>query len=461
MKGDMLNGEAAAADGPNVDAAAAARETSFNVVVGDDIGQVKVVDFKKEGQAQASAQAEGRKWGEPKVQRLECGGSGGVDGTASKRSGAVVSVCALGDGEEAGSAYVVGRRSGQVDLLNASEGTSTSLILCDSKEGRAKSDDGSPWDLLAVRRIESGLLTCTTRGIVESWDWKREEGPDSRPLPLTEASMRLETVKSSGPGGLGHPVEAFEVSGDGRIGTGGRENNLKVWDLETGTSVFLARSPKSNELGIWDKPWITCMMFLPVSGETSANGGGSLSSDVVLCGTANHQLRLYDARVKRRPVAELEWGENKITSLCLDTPGVAEKIWCANATGQIHLLDLKMANGFSMAMSTSLKGSLGCVRALTRHPTKPLAFSCGLDRYLRVYDLRKARQISSVYLKQYLTALAVVPEAEKETDSGEEGEGGPIGEEGAAPKARERRDDDEDEGAERERPRKKKKSRKY
>ena len=56
-----------------------------------------------------------------------------------------------------------------------------------------------------------------------------------------------------------------------------------------------------------------------------------------------------------------------------------------------------------------IKGSTGSVRGLCRHPTQPLLFSVGLDRFLRVFDTVKRRQKCAVYLKQYTNALTLLP----------------------------------------------------
>ncbi|QDZ20443.1 WD40 repeat domain-containing protein [Chloropicon primus] len=386
-------------------------ENRWRVLVGDDLGYVKGVDLK--------GGAEGAEWASERVTRFtnekfeETEAEAGLEDTSS-RSGAVVSVCALPQGDLE-TPVAIGRKSGRVDLLDASTGSYLGPPLL-----RADTLSKPDSELLGLRSCSPGLVSCTSGGIVELWRWENSES--GIVLPAEESDAGLDTVAatraepSKGGSVPGRVVEAFEVSSSGsgtdvKIATGGRENNLKVWDLETGEAVFVGRSPKPNELGIWDKPWITCMSFLPQASPTS---------QVILCGTANHQLRLYDWRVKRRPVMELEWGENRITCLCLDDPGVPEKVWCANAIGQIRLLDLKMNYSMTtspaegMSMAGSLKGSLGCVKSLQRPPdaSKPLLLSCGLDRFVRVFDLRKRKQVCSVYLKQYLKALHVV-EAEE------------------------------------------------
>ena len=298
--------------------------------------------------------------------------------------------------------YVVGRRSGQVDVLDLATGKSRILFRTQGFASSSNDSESDTCSLVGVRRTKpSGpLVSCTSKGIVELWDKAKRNSSAE-----TESSL----LGKIGEVEAGSHVESFEVDKSGRFfATGGRENNLKLFDIEKQESVFLARSPKPNELGIWDKPWISSLLFVDES------------SNLVLCGTANHQLRMYDARVKRRPVFELEWGENKITSLCLETSG--QSVWCGNAIGRIFMLDLKMKS-----MNGSLKGTMGSVRSLCRHPTKPLLFSCGLDRFLRVYNVNKRQQVCSVYLKQYMNTMDIIEEEGKgkkvddETDGAENG----------------------------------------
>jgi ribosome biogenesis protein NSA1 len=289
--------------------------------------------------------------------------------------------------------YLVARRRGVVDCLDAASGSSRPFF-------QAKVEDGE--ELVGLKTAAGGkVLSCSSKGKVEIWvhqdlsDSSSEEDSlvcqtgDGAPGPLLSRS--LAEISASA------PVETFEVCPRGlTFATGGRENNAKLFDVETQKNVFQARSPKPNQLGIWDKPWITSLCFLDQS-----------SSKVLLCGTANHQLRLYDTRVKRRPIFEIEWGENKITSLCLHPEEGANRanasgVWCGSAIGQLAMLDLKMK-----AMNGSLKGTLGSVRDLYMHPTKPLLFSCGLDRFLRVYDVQKRQQVCRVFLKQYTNAVKV------------------------------------------------------
>lgn len=53
----------------------------------------------------------------------------------------------------------------------------------------------------------------------------------------------------------------------------------------------------------------------------------------------------------------------------------------------------------------SYKGSLGAIREISAHTTKPLIVSVGLDRYIRVHHIDKQTPLHKTYLKSKLNAV--------------------------------------------------------
>ncbi|KAL8253632.1 hypothetical protein R6Q59_031853 [Mikania micrantha] len=45
----------------------------------------------------------------------------------------------------------------------------------------------------------------------------------------------------------------------------------------------------------------------------------------------------------------------------------------------------------------------GSIRSIARHPDLPVIASCGLDSYLRLWDIKSRQLLSTVFLKQHLT----------------------------------------------------------
>ena len=72
----------------------------------------------------------------------------------------------------------------------------------------------------------------------------------------------------------------------------------------------------------------------------------------------------------------------------------------ADVAGLMFSIDLR-----TMRNCGSFRGNSGSVRSIEVHPTLPLVAAVGLDRHLRVYNANTKRGVSSVYLKQRLNKV--------------------------------------------------------
>ncbi|KFD69383.1 hypothetical protein M514_18532, partial [Trichuris suis] len=81
------------------------------------------------------------------------------------------------------------------------------------------------------------------------------------------------------------------------VATGGNENDLKVWDLESGGKpVFTARNVRCDHLSLRVPVWIRDIAFLD-------------ENSISTC-TAYGQIRAYDIRSgRRRPVIDFSWDD--------------------------------------------------------------------------------------------------------------------------------------------------------
>ncbi|XP_069665486.1 WD repeat-containing protein 74 isoform X2 [Haliaeetus albicilla] len=172
-----------------------------------------------------------------------------------------------------------------------------------------------------------------------------------------------------------------------RLGTGGKENALKVWDLQRPQEpVFRAKNVRNDWLDLRVPIWDRDLQFFP-------------DSDKIVTCTAHRQVRLYDPRSpRRRPVLETTFGEAPLTALAL-VPGETSVV-VGSAQGDMAVIDLRQGR-----VLKCLKGAAGGVRGLQCHPGLPLVASCGLDRFLRVHHLGDKRLRHKVYLKSRLTCL--------------------------------------------------------
>ncbi|XP_062454850.1 WD repeat-containing protein 74 isoform X2 [Rhea pennata] len=172
-----------------------------------------------------------------------------------------------------------------------------------------------------------------------------------------------------------------------RVATGGRENSLKIWDLQRPQEpLFRAKNVRNDWLNLRVPIWDRDLQFLP-------------GSDKIVTCTAHHQVRLYDpSSPQRRPVLETSFGEHPLTALSL-TPG-ANSVVVGSTHGDLAVIDLRQGQ-----LLRCLKGVAGGVRGLQCHPSRPLVASCGLDRFLRIHQLRDKRPQHKVYLKSRLNCL--------------------------------------------------------
>jgi len=174
--------------------------------------------------------------------------------------------------------------------------------------------------------------------------------------------------------------------------TGGKENDLKLWDLNCPEeAVFKAKNVKNDWLNLRVPVWVTDMAFFSESNK-------------ILTGTGHHQVRIYDPNTsQRRPVMDMTFEEYPITSVSL-RPGETQVI-VGNTHGTMALLDIRKG-----AEVMRYKGVAGAIRCVQCHPTQPIVASCGLDRYVRIHDINSRELLSKYYLKSRLNGLLLTNE---------------------------------------------------
>ncbi|XP_040837840.1 WD repeat-containing protein 74 isoform X3 [Ochotona curzoniae] len=274
-----------------------------------------------------------------------------------------VSVLCWGAGGE--SQILLGCADGTVKRFGTEEGAFQGHRRCPGGEGTfrglAQADDGS-------------LITCVDSGILRVW---RDSDKEASPDPLLELSVGPGVCRMRQDPGRPHVVA-----------TGGKENALKVWDLQGSPEpVFRAKNVRNDWLDLRVPIWDQDIQFLPGSQK------------LVTC-TGYHQVRVYDpASPQRRPVLETTYGEYPLTAMTLTPEG--NSVIVGNTHGQLAEIDLRQGR-----LLGCLKGLAGSVRGLQCHPSKPLLASCGLDRVLRIHRIRNPRGLEhKVYLKSQLNCL--------------------------------------------------------
>uniref|UniRef100_A0A6Q2YRJ5 WD repeat-containing protein 74 n=1 Tax=Esox lucius TaxID=8010 RepID=A0A6Q2YRJ5_ESOLU len=249
-------------------------------------------------------------------------------------------VCVLGWGDPQETEVLVGSVNGTVKTFSTEKGIFTETRQCgESTQGRFTG--------LAV--TDSALITCVETGLLRVW----KEGSETVEINAGKNVSRMRQ----------NPSQCNQVA------TGGKENGLKVWDLERPeTPIFTSKNVRNDWLDLRVPEWVRDMAFIP-------------NSDKIVTCTGLHQVRVYDpASPQRRPVLESEFGEYPLTALSL--PANKDSVVVGNTQGQLAILDLRKG-----LVRGCLKGLAGGVRGLQCHPSLPLVASCGLDRFLRVHSL--------------------------------------------------------------------------
>ncbi|XP_052464104.1 WD repeat-containing protein 74-like [Carassius gibelio] len=268
-------------------------------------------------------------------------------------------VCVMAWGDPHESEVLVGSVNGTVKTFSTDKGIFTASRECgDPSQGRFTG--------LAV--TDSSMITCVESGLLKVW----KEGS-------------TETVEVN----VGNGVCRMQQNQSQRhhVATGGKENPLKVWDLERPDKpIFTAKNVAHDWLDMRVPVWVRDIGFIP-------------DSDKIVTCTGHHQVRVYDPSTpQRRPVLEAQFGEYPLTALSL--PASQGTVVVGNTHGELAILDLRKG-----LVCGCLKGLAGAVRGLQCHPSLPLVASCGLDRFLRVHSLEDRSLQHKVYLKSRLNCV--------------------------------------------------------
>eukprot|EP00731_Ephydatia_muelleri_P028006 Em0019g879a len=191
-------------------------------------------------------------------------------------------------------------RSGLVQCFSCVENRFTAECDCSGGDGA----------FVGIGKHAGTLITCTEKGCLSFWP--QSEDKIERNVGTNVAKMRA------------NPESPLQVA------TGGRENDLKLWDgnnLEK--PVFEAKNVRNDFLDLRVPVWVTDLGFVP----------GAASQPVIAVGTGHKQLRLYDTRAQKRPVYNKEYGKAAITALSCSGDG--RNYFIGTAVGDMARIDLR------------------------------------------------------------------------------------------------------------------------
>ncbi|XP_010540526.1 PREDICTED: WD repeat-containing protein 74-like [Tarenaya hassleriana] len=280
----------------------------------------------------------------------------------------------------------VARKNGSIEVLNPLNGDLHFAFSVSGDDGcQSEDDEVTGLHLFRNHRVDQEnrvcrLLTCKKKGDVSIRSINFANGHED-----SMDNTSPECWKACGSGELSFG----KVDGSENFALfGGKRVEVNMWDLDNSAKIWTAKSPAKNSLGIFTPTWFTSATFLSDD-----------SHHKFAAGTNSHQVRVYDISAQRRPVLSFDFRETAIKSIAEDPDG--HTIYVGNASGDLASFDIRTGK----MMGCFVGKCSGSIRAVVRHPHHHVIASCGLDRYVRVWDVKTRQLLSSVFLKQHLTGL--------------------------------------------------------
>ncbi|XP_076959554.1 uncharacterized protein LOC143635664 isoform X2 [Bidens hawaiensis] len=278
----------------------------------------------------------------------------------------------------------VARKNGVIELLSPITGDlRVSLPSANQTDVQSQENDIVGLHLFKKQPSESSsrsctLLTCTTKGLTTM--------RSVIILKLVGDSTSDDTPTAWNVCGAGNVLCCKVDESENYALFGGKGVEVNIWDLATHTKIWSAKSPPKNSLGIFTPTCFTSATFLSKDDHRK-----------FVAGTHNHQVRLYDMAAQRRPVMSFDFRETPIKAVAEDGDG--NTIYIGNGSGDLASVDIRTGK----LLGSFLGKCSGSIRSIARHPDLPVIASCGLDSYLRIWDIKSRQLLSAVFLKQHLT----------------------------------------------------------
>ncbi|KAB1217322.1 WD repeat-containing protein 74 [Morella rubra] len=336
---------------------------SLRALTFDVLGLIKVVEARgKEGGAPKVVE----RWGEPDSSKC-------------------VLAASIND-RKRDPLFAVARKTDTIEVRSLVNGDLRFTVSNVSDAGLPPEDDAVVGlHLFAKQKLEQTsrsctLLTCTTKGKVSMRSIEANESPAGS---ASISSSRTWSVCASG------NIFCSKVDESENYALfGGKGVEVNMWDLENCTKIWTAKSPPKNSLSIFTPTWFTSATFLSKDDHRK-----------IVAGTNSHQVRLYDISAQRRPVISFDFRETPIKAVAQDLNGYT--VYIGNGSGDLASVDMRTGK----LLGCFLGKCSGSIRSIAMHPELPVIASCGLDSYVRFWDIKTRQLLSAVYLKQHLTNI--------------------------------------------------------
>ncbi|CAN0927801.1 WD repeat-containing protein 74 [Linum grandiflorum] len=316
------------------------------------------------------------------IKVVQSRGNSGIPQVVEKWGDAESSKCVLAasiDDTENDPLLAVSRKNKMIELLNPLNGD-IRLSLSSGADPEDADDDIAGLHLFKSNRSSGScsLLTCSTKG-----------NASLRSVDTASAEDNSTSISNSWKVCASGKIFCSKVhAGEKHALFGGKGVEVNLWDLESTTKTWAAKAPPKNSLDIFTPTWFTSATFL--DGDDHRK---------FVAGTNSHQVRVYDISAQRRPVLSFDFRETPIKSVAEDRDGYT--IYAGNGSGDLASFDTRTGK----LLGCFLGKCAGSIRSIARHPDHPVIASCGLDSYLRLWDVKTRQLLSATFLKQHLTCV--------------------------------------------------------
>ncbi|KAG4076268.1 hypothetical protein HA402_014817 [Bradysia odoriphaga] len=171
------------------------------------------------------------------------------------------------------------------------------------------------------------------------------------------------------------------------IATGGkgRQNNLKVWDLETKAKVFASKNLPNDYLELEVPVWDSDIVFIDAHQLATCSRHG--------------YLRVYDTRKQRRPVLEYVNPKEQIAYGCATVHD--NTLFAGSASGIVRAFDTRKMK----TIVHTYKGFTGSVTDIVTDNSGKYLFTSCLDRFVRVHSVASTVLQYQCYVKSKATQI--------------------------------------------------------
>ncbi|XP_045506014.1 WD repeat-containing protein 74 [Colias croceus] len=246
---------------------------------------------------------------------------------------------------------LIGKRNQKIETYSTEKGfTSTETI-----------DFGSG-DIVGLGRYKRRLIAGVASGVVKIWGKKEDT--------LVETGGKIDRMK---------------VWSDGNVfATGGEENDLKLWRIGETAPIFIAKNLPHDWLQLRRPVWVTDLTFL--------------EENLLAVCSRHGYVRLYDTRVQRRPICNVD--TKGMAATCIANGFDERQVLVGFGRGQLHQVDFRHTR-----LDKGYKGAAGAITSIA--VCDKMVISTSLDRHIRVHEHSSKNCVYRQYLTSKLTKVLV------------------------------------------------------